>query len=114
MRMWMISPKLMCRTHLMGEHFELHMFYGSIKQNKNLTGFYEKGLLNPHLIEQRHNEVAEEMLKRGYKHISELKIDENKIKDLPIVIIDAKENAIELKNRCVDCRDRMERKESRR
>lgn len=25
MRMWMVDPTIMCRQHLLGEHYELHV-----------------------------------------------------------------------------------------
>ena len=32
MRMWNVDPKLMCNKHLLGEHVEMHMFFGTIQK----------------------------------------------------------------------------------
>lgn len=103
MRMWMVEPKIMCRKHLLGEHVELHMLAGSILRNKNITGFLNKGLVNPAMIVNRHQQLVTEMINRGYKHKS----------DLPILSMDLVNNPIntkvslqELINRCPECRKR--------
>lgn len=103
MRMWMVDPKIMCRKHLLGEHVEIHMLSGSLLKNKNITGFLDKGLVNPSMIVNRHAQLVLEMLNRGYKHKS----------DLPLLSMDLVNNPIntetslhELINRCPECRKR--------
>jgi hypothetical protein len=71
--MWMVDPKILCRQHLLGEHNELHMFAGSIAKGKSIAGYIEKGLVEIHSIKSRHQELALEMERRGYKHQSSLK-----------------------------------------
>jgi hypothetical protein len=34
MRIWDISPELLCRNHLLGEHRELHAMWTIITENK--------------------------------------------------------------------------------
>lgn len=66
MRMWMVNPKLLCGKHLRGEHVEMHMFEGCIRLGKSIKGYLEKGFVDPKRIKSRHNELAQEMLNRGY------------------------------------------------
>jgi hypothetical protein len=61
----------MCRRHLLGEHVETHMMVGALLRGKNLEGFYD-GLIDTRLIRVRHDTVAAEMLRRGYRHDSPL------------------------------------------
>ena len=104
MRMWMVPPEMMCKNHLLGEHLEIHMFVGAINKNKNIKG-YLNGLLEFDSIESRHNELAIEMIKRGYNHNSPLpdilfKIENKKI--------DVLKNIAELLRRCEQCRKRYD------
>jgi hypothetical protein len=102
MKMWMVNPSKMCRQHLLGEHKELHMFVGALNKSKNLKGYYDKKLLNPHEIYSRHLELVSEMEKRGYNHQSPLPSLSNPI-TLPHIKINIEANEIELKKRCKSC-----------
>ena len=73
MRMWLTEPSKMCRKHLMGEHVEMHMFLGSLKKRKKLDGFFKNNLFEPRSLYQRHKDLADEMVRRGYNHKSEIK-----------------------------------------
>ena len=99
--MWMINPKKMCRKHLLGEHVECHMFLGAIKRNKNLQGYIKNGLLEIESLWDRHEELAIEVIHRGYKHNSPLYvyIDDS----IPKIKIDINKNIQDLKNRCKEC-----------
>jgi len=68
MRMWMVNPKIMCRQHLLGEHVEIHMFVGTLSRGKSVKGYLEKGLLEVHNLYWRHEELVEEMKRRGTVH----------------------------------------------
>jgi hypothetical protein len=102
MRMWMVDPSILCRKHLLGEHVECHMFLGSIHKGNSLKGYIDGGLLETHNIQRRHNQLAKEMIKRGYKHKSALLCRLGKIGS-----IDRKGNIEELRRRCPDCRERI-------
>jgi hypothetical protein len=75
MRIWDVSPKLLCRNHLLGEHRELHALWTIITQNK-------KGYINHPETKRwigktaalfaRHELLIAEMKKRGYNHASSL------------------------------------------
>lgn len=100
MRMWGVDPRKMCRQHLLGEHLEMHMFIGTIREGKSLTGYINNGLVELHLIVTRHDSLAKEMKKRGYNHKSPLKY-------FPLPKggkISRVENVKELKKRCKECR----------
>ena len=52
-RMWNVSPDVMCRQHLLGEHVEMHMVVGSINRGKSITGYTSNGLLDTRHIQHR-------------------------------------------------------------
>jgi hypothetical protein len=70
--MWLVDPKIMCQKHLCSEHAEHHMFLGSMKKRKKLDKFFLHNCLEPQSLRLRHQELADEMIARGYKHISPL------------------------------------------
>jgi hypothetical protein len=104
MRMWMVNPRIMCRQHLLGEHTEIHMFIGTINRKKSVDGYLQKGLLEVHNLFSRHNELVEEMKRRGYKHQSE--VEEEWKTAIRAGLIDRKRNFEELINRCSKCKGR--------
>jgi len=78
----------------------MHMLVGSILGGKSIKGFLEKGLVEVHNISTRHQELAEEMAKRGMKHKSELK-------SFPVYqagTVNVQSNLEELKSRCPKCK----------
>lgn len=102
MRMWGVNPKLMCRKHLLGEHVEMHMFIGTMNKGISISGYIEKGLVNPAQIKLRHNQLAKEMEKRGYNHQSPLPFIKPDILT-PFILVNIKENKKELARRCPEC-----------
>jgi hypothetical protein len=101
MRMWMVNPKTMCRNHLLGEHVECHMFIAAINRRMNIKGYLDKGLVEVHNLQRRHEDLAQEMLRRGYKHNSSLEFSSN----IELGKIDPGESAIALHSRCSKCRE---------
>lgn len=101
----MVDPALLCRKHLLGEHVECHMFRGSLLKGTSLRGFLEAGLLDSRRLARRHDELAAEMLRRGYHHSSPL------VRDFDDVAaegdIDVTVAMRELASRCVECRQRQ-------
>ena len=105
MRMWMVNPRLMCRNHLLGEHVELHMLMGCLRRDKNINGFLEQGLVDPPLIRERHEQLAQEMESRGYRHqspIGDCGYSAQRGK------LDPRANLVELSSRCATCRRLIE------
>lgn len=113
MRMWMLPPETMCRKHLLGEHVELHMLLGSLRRGKNIEGFLAGRLVDPGRLFRRHEELALEMGRRGYRHASPM--DEAECETLARRYarkdagIDAEANAAELARRCPECAGRLRR-----
>jgi hypothetical protein len=101
--MWLVDPQTMCRNHLLGEHLELHMLAGCLRQGKSIKGYIQKGFVDPSLLAKRHAELVAEMQRRGYNHSSP-------VGELPELLvrghIDSSTNLRELNRRCAECRQR--------
>jgi len=74
-RIWDISPKKLCRDHLLGEHRELHAIWSVLVNGKK--GYAQhpetlrwKGRLKA--LYDRHELLISEMVARGYRHHSPL------------------------------------------
>ena len=70
MRMWMCNPKTLCRQHLLGEHGELHKFRHMFVKKRDMHTRMERNQIFPKHMKKRHDELADELLRRGYKHNS--------------------------------------------
>jgi len=102
MRLWLVEPKIMCRQHLLGEHNECHAFVGTINKGTRIYGYIQKGLLQHELLHSRHDELVNEMLSRGYKHLSPLPKITKEITVHGFINRDKSLN--ELLYRCPECR----------
>ena len=100
MRMWMVDPKLMCRNHLLGEHRECHTLYGCLIIGRSIAGHLSRGQVEPQNLKARHDALADEMSRRGYRHLSPL---EN-FPDAPFGLVDRDASLQELIRRCRNCR----------
>ena len=110
MRQWHVDPKLLCRKHLLGEHVESHMFIGSLLKGKSIEGFIRDGLVEVHMIDVRHEEIAAEMLRRGYNHKSPLPEGTADVL-YHAGRVDPKRSIKDLSERCAECRERINRAE---
>jgi hypothetical protein len=90
----------MCRKHLLGEHVELHMLVGTINKGRSIEGYVNNGLCEPHHIVSRHEELVEEMLRRGYNHNSPLNFEwiGEEIGDVNVAA-----SILDLVERCPEC-----------
>jgi hypothetical protein len=75
MRIWDVSPKRLCRAHLLGEHRELHAIWSVLVNGKKGYARHPetlrwKGKLNA--LYSRHERLVSEMRERGYRHMSPL------------------------------------------
>lgn len=105
--MWLVDPHVMCRSHLLGEHRELHALVGIIQSGKCLDGYIDKGLIETDYIQARHEELVAEMQNRGYNHQSPL--DYNDLDDhLQLGSVDDVANLQELRRRCAACKERID------
>jgi hypothetical protein len=73
MRIWDISPKKLCRNHLLGEHRELHAIWSVLVNGKKGYAHHPetlrwKGKLKA--LYCRHEALVLEMDNRGYRHRS--------------------------------------------
>jgi hypothetical protein len=76
------------------------MFVGTIKRGKKIQGYLDKGLLEVHNIKNRHDKLAKEITRRGYKHRSPLFFISTTISGK----INAKQNVTLLSERCDRCK----------
>lgn len=107
MRMWMLKPELMCRQHLLGEHRELHCLLGSLEGKRVWAERLTKlGFLEPQNLDWRHREIVTEMQRRGYNHKTPLSVPFTL--KLPRGEVDIKKSIADLKERCAECRRRIE------
>ena len=69
MRMWMVSPIILCTNHLLGEHNEIHKHRHVFLKGWKITKRVEINniQIEPSSMKIRHDELAEEMLKRWPK-----------------------------------------------
>ena len=110
MRMWGINPKLLCRKHLLGEHGEIHKHrHNFVKQHSISKRIAPVVQIAPEQMEARHDELAAEMIRRGYNHnspyqqpdLSYLKKDERYAE------IDTNVSILDLALRCSDCAENL-------
>ena len=84
MRIWDLPEKLLCDKHLLGQHREIHAIYNMITQNKggNYLKHPEvkrwKGKIPALCV--KHADTAYEMEKRGFKHFSQIHLEDGGIK----------------------------------
>jgi hypothetical protein len=74
-RIWDVSPSLLCRQHLLGEHRELHGLWRIlIEDRKGYARHPETRRWRGKLaaLYERHEALVEEMARRGYQHASPL------------------------------------------
>lgn len=74
MRIWDISPKYLCRKHLLAEHRELHGLWNILTKHKGKAVGYSK---HPETLRwvgkisalyNRHEALVREFAKRSYRH----------------------------------------------
>jgi ribose 1,5-bisphosphokinase PhnN len=75
MRIWDISPKRLCRNHLLGEHRELHAIWSVLVNGKKGYVRHQETLRwrgKLKALFSRHDALVREMAVRGYEHQSPL------------------------------------------
>jgi len=108
-RMWMISPANLCRNHLCGEHNEIHKAVGNLKKHRSITGYIRNNCLEPWSFVERHDELAKEMIRRGYNHNSPLEFQwdgEHPPKNEYFYTINTESSFADLMNKCNACSSR--------
>ena len=109
--MWMINPKHLCKKHLLGEHGEMHKFLPSFRKKVKIDGRFSPIVqIQFQGYKERHDALAEEMLRRGMNHKSPL-IDLPDFKSMYPQhyhrTVEVPHNIKDLSERCPDCRERM-------
>jgi hypothetical protein len=107
MRIWDISPKMLCNQHLLGEHRELHAIWSILKYNK--SGYSKhpetkrwKGKLNALYL--RHESLVNEMETRKFNHHSPLDKKNAKGKSVQNEYVDSINKQIKiLKSKKCEC-----------
>lgn len=75
MRIWDLSPSILCRQHLLGEHRELHALWTVITEDKKGYSRHPETLrwiCKLKALYNRHEDLVLEMKSRGYNHHSDL------------------------------------------
>jgi hypothetical protein len=77
-RIWDLEPGLLCRSHLLGEHRELHGLWNILTLGKAGYRHHPETLRwegRLRALYLRHEALVAEMLRRGYRHHSPLDPD---------------------------------------
>lgn len=77
MRVWDVSPRTLCRKHLLGEHRELHGLWNILTKHKGKGGYSKhpetlRWVGKLAALYNRHEALVKEMTRRGYQHASPL------------------------------------------
>lgn len=109
-RLWGLPPVWLCREHLLGEHKEMHQEAGTLLNHPHgeaiVDGHAKKGQVDVSQIEPRHDELARELIRRGYNHESPFDYDLSDYEDRGEIDRDA--NLRDLRNRCDECASRIQ------
>lgn len=105
-RMWLIDPMLMCDQHLLGEHAECHQLREAIRNGRLdvVQGHADAGQIDTAWLQHRHDELAEELERRGFEHDSPMEYEDT----LRMGGVEASHNRAVLSDRCGDCQSRIE------
>lgn len=104
MRMWMVTPAILCQKHLLGEHGEIHKHRHNFVKGHSIEG--RKGQIDPVRMKVRHDALAAEMLRRGYNHNSPYEQPDLSAYDLTGHGVDVMTAFTDLTARCEECRRR--------
>ena len=103
--MWMIEPKFLCQKHLLGEHGEIHKHRHNFVKGHSIAG--RRGQIEPESMETRHNELADEMRRRGYSHKSPYSLPNLSMYDLTDFNVNIQKSFADLIDRCPCCAERI-------
>lgn len=106
MRIWDVSPSILCRKHLLGEHRELHAIWDILFDDTSGSRMHtetQRWVSKLAALRIRHEKLVEEMTKRGYNHQTPLPPapDENTIQD--VFLLTPEEQLEDLTSRRCDC-----------
>ena len=108
MRMWNVPPKCLDDKHLLSEHAEIHAFVYMIEHGRSVEGYIRNNKLEPRSLKKRHDQLVEEMKKRGIQHNTPL--EQPKLDSIPEelrdVKIDVDRALADLFRVCEECKQR--------
>jgi len=111
MRMWMVDPRVLCRKHLLGEHGEIHKHLPSFRKGHSVAGRMSPIVqIQLNALKSRHDDLAVEMIRRGYNHKSPLVDIPDLLKiygDYFYLKVDLIESVLDLYLRCEECKERI-------
>lgn len=82
-RQWLADPKLMCMSHITGEHAEAHSFLTKMHQGQSLDGFREGSMFfGAEYVKYRHDMLTLYL----QNHSTPLEVDSTLIKQYPLVV----------------------------
>jgi len=99
MRIWDIPPDKLCRNHLLGEHSELHAIWSILTKGKKGFSHHPETLRwrgKLKALYLRHENIVQEMKKRGFNHKSPLNSDLAIGQSIQKDIVDSIEDQIRL------------------
>jgi len=107
----MVKPILMCRKHLLGEHFEIHKHRHNFVKRHSIKKRVELKQIEPESMGARHDELAKEMLRRGFRHESPYEMpDLSHLSDEHRTTkVDRGSSLVMLRDRCPDCAELISR-----
>lgn len=114
MRMWMVHPSLLCRQHLLGEHSEIHKHRYNFVKGHNVHGRVHPVVqIEPMSMQSRHDELVQEMTRRGYNHKSPYQQPDLSGYDETTTNarVDVQLSLNDLSERCENCKSRIEKGE---
>ena len=110
MRMWMVSPKLLCNKHLIGEHGEIHKHRHTFIKKHSIKGrLHPFVAIEPKNMLKRHDDLVREMVRRNFNHNSPFimpNLDHLTKEDLNAKV-DLDYNLKDLADRCSNCAKRI-------
>lgn len=105
MRMWGLTPNLMCMRHIVGEHGEFHKHRHSFVKKHNLKGrFIPLVQIDPKNMKKRHDELSRYL--KNHKSPYEMP-DISHLSDFEGFKIDLSYNLLDLYMRCEKCRKKI-------
>lgn len=110
MRMWMVDPKFMCDTHLLGEHGEIHKHKHNFEKKHKMDGrLLPIVQIEPLSMGSRHDALVEEMLVRKFNHKSPFEQpDVTYLLEKANSKVDINISLADLLNRCPKCKAKYE------
>ena len=99
--MWMVDTAILCRKHLLGEHGEIHKHRHCFVKGFSIEG--RRGQIEPAAMQERHDALAKEMIKRGYNHNSPYLQPDLSHYNLEGFTVNKEESLKDLHSRCPEC-----------